>query len=463
MTLAPRVADPRFDAVRTGMDTERVKALLNARLREAGGSVCIRNLSLEYSFYVPGSNFRAVYQAELVNGTANETQRLFGRITYAGDSAVRFAKARRKLAKGRFLKPRLGEGAYHLPEIDMVLWTFPNDPRLKTLVGHADPGTVRRALANLEDARGWEPGGMRQELVRYIPGKRGVLRYEVEWRRPRRPDGSPQALPASRLECIFGKVYDTPLAALRAREALEDLWAASQRQTRFLRVPKPLHYEPGLRTLWLSQVPGAHLAAEAWKVDTACMARIGRGLALLHQARVRVRPTLGLEQELESMRENATLIAKVHQDLRPGLERVHAALAKSLPRLPRLPLVPAHGTFKLNHLLSDGEQISLIDFDSMVLADPTFDVANFTADLHYLEARGTLPPGRASKLGRALQEVYFGQVPWGRCDPVLNWYVASLLVRKQAFKCVKHLHPDADRKIRKVLDEALRRTRRLET
>jgi hypothetical protein len=90
----------------------------------------------------------------------------------------------------------------------------------------------------------------------------------------------------------------------------------------------------------------------------------------------------------------------------------------------------------------------------MVLADPLYDVANFTADLHYLEAQGGLPAGRALLLGRAFYDAWTAMVPWGKRNAVLNWYVASLLVRKQAMKCVKHLHANARAKMDAVLREA---------
>ena len=64
-------------------------------------------------------------------------------------------------------------------------------------------------------------------------------------------------------------------------------------------------------------------------------------------------------------------------------------------------------------------------------------------------------PGRAAPTRtRVLRGVDARMVPWGRRDAVLDWYVASLLVRKQALKCVKHLHPDARAKIDAVLREA---------
>ena len=94
-------------------------------------------------------------------------------------------------------------------------------------------------------------------------------------------------------------------------------------------------------------------------------------------------------------------------------------------------------------------------------SDPLYDVANFTADLHYLEAQGLLPAGRPARLARLFYDAYTAEVPWARRDEVLDWYVASLLVRKQAMKCVKHLHPNAQPKIRAVLRQAFERLGRL--
>jgi hypothetical protein len=121
------------------------------------------------------------------------------------------------------------------------------------------------------------------------------------------------------------------------------------------------------------------------------VAEIARGLALLQQARLPVRPALPLELEFEKMQQQARLVAMLHPSAAEALSAIETRLAEGLPRLPRLPLVPCHGTFKLNHLLDDGTHTSLVDFDSFVLADPIYDVANFVADLHYLEAQGALP------------------------------------------------------------------------
>jgi hypothetical protein len=321
-----------------------------------------------------------------------------------------------------------------------------------------DPAAVRAALGGLAGPGGngshWQLGAIESTLVRYIPRKRCVFRCAIEWRQERAADGSPRAQPATKLQHVYAKVYDDVDIGAQAFAILKAMSAAAQADERWLRIPAALHYDAPLQTVWQAAVPGHHLAATAAEVTPAIAALVGRGLALLQLAHLPVRARHGLEDELEKMHQQARLMVRVHPDLGPAVRGLEAKLAAALPHLARLPLVPSHGTFKLNHLLFDGRHASLVDFDSMVLADPLYDVANFIADLHYLAAQGALPAGRAQSLGQAFYEAWNAMVPWGKRDAVLDWYVASLLVRKQAMKCVKHLHPNARAKMDAVLREA---------
>jgi hypothetical protein len=281
--------------------------------------------------------------------------------------------------------------------------------------------------------------------VRYIPGKRCVFRYESA------TSGAHRA--------VYAKVYEDPLPAGEAHALLVALWHAAAADAALLRVPEPLHFDPEGWTTYQGALPGTSFVAAARSVTPAQVAAIGRGLARLHVQRLPVRETWRLGDELARAVARADEIAAVHPPFAVAIAAVVGALAARLPHLPRLPLVPSHGTFKLAHLVQDGDRIGLVDFDSFVQADPLYDVANFTADLHYLEAAGVLPPGRAVRLGDVVHEAWSASVPWGRRDAVLDWYVASLLVRKQAMKCVKHLHPDARVKIRRLLAAASERLR----
>ena len=443
-----------------GLDAEAVRLLLNRRLQERGAGVQFANLALEHGAADPGGDLLALYRGTIVNGAASETQVLFGCVLGAGDDARRFAKAERKLAKGRFVRPALGEAAYHLHEIGMVVWTFPNDPTLKTLTVLRDPARLRPVLARFESRHGWQPGALQSELLRYVPGKRAVFQHDVEWRRPRGPDGAPVGLPASQYERIVVKVYDTRQAANRGWAVLEGVWLTQQGTRHAFRVPRPLHFERELLSVWSTHVPGMRLGAhpEAWNART--VGRIGRGLAALHQARMHLPESVHLDDEAAALRHHAGLIAGAHPEVAGRLDELLDQVMRRLPGLSRLPLVASHGSFTLNHLLADGERIAVVDFDSMVNADPVFDLAHLAAELEASAVHGLLPAARAGELEAACRDAYLAHVPWPARHAVFDWYVACLLVREQAYTCVKQLHADAAQKILVLIDAATRRLRR---
>ena len=454
MTLGTRNG-PQLAAVRAVLDPARIAAALDAWFAAQGRRERAVDVSVQRLFYVPGADCSLVYSLTLEADGRRDTQ-ILSAILGLPDSAAVYAKAERKAAKDKFITPALGAAAYHLPDLDLVLWTFPNDPKLKTLPEQWRqlPGETLALRAATGASAGLEMGPATRSLVRYIPRKRCVLRYEMEWRPLRDANGAPGTLPTAELQTVYAKTYDDVVPAREADAILEGLWRAAQADSRFLRIPEPLPLDAEGWTTYQRGVPGAPLSQSAAQVTPALAAAIGRGLAAMHLVRIPVRPKHDLDDEAAKLRAHAALVAHVHPEAKAELDWITQRLDASLPRLPRLPLVTSHGTFKLAHLLHDGHQSALVDFDSFVHADPLYDVANFTADLHYLEAMGVLPPGRARRLATAFYESWSAHVPWGRRDSVLNWYVASLLVRKQALKCVKHLHTDAAVKISRVLETA---------
>lgn len=436
-------------AVRAAQDPARVAAAWNAWFEDAGRAERVESVRVQRLFYLPGGACHLVYEAVLRRGAESVQQLVAASLEDGGDAAVYLAKAGRKLANGKFLAPALGEAVLHLPELGLVLWTFPNDPKMKTLpLQYA--AAAPQALAALQPesgAGGVPPQDAVRTVVRFIPRKRCVLRYEITW-----APGTPETVAPP---VVYAKVYEDAGAARAAYEVQAALWKASQADAKMLRIPTALGFDTKTWTVFQGGAAGAPLVQEAAHVTPWQINVIGRGLAGMHAVRTPVRAVQSLDDELAKLQAGAAAVAAAHPGVRQAVEAVVARCTAALPQLPRLPLVASHGTFKMAHLLHDGQRMTLVDYDSFVQADPVYDVANFTADLHYLEANGLLPSGRAARLGPALHESWSANVPWGRRDAAWHWMTASLLVRKQALKCVKHLHGDADAKMRRVLADAL--------
>jgi len=435
-------------AVRAALDPARVVAAWNAWFERAGRAERADSVAVQRLFYLPGGVCHVVYQAVLRRGPEIESQVLSASLEDAADAAEYLGKTERKVANGKFVTPALGAAAYYLPELGLMLWTFPNDPKLKTLPAQY-AAAAPEALAALEwgtGGAGAKPLSATRTVVRYIPRKRCVLRYDIAW--------DPASVDAGAPPVVYAKVYEDATAGRAAYEVQAALWRASQTDHRMLRIPSALGFDTKSWTAFQGGAPGIPLVQDAAHVTPWQVNVIGRGLAGLHAVRSPLHAVQSLDDELAKLQASAALVAVAHPTVRAEVESIVARCTAALPGLPRLPLVPSHGTFKMAHLLHDGQRMTLVDYDSFVQADPVYDVANFSSDLHYLEASGALPAGRAARLGAALHESWCANVPWGRRDAVLHWMTASLLVRKQALKCVKHLHGDAEAKVRRVLADA---------
>lgn len=64
------------------------------------------------------------------------------------------------------------------------------------------------------------------------------------------------------------------------------------------------------------------------------------------------------------------------------------AVQERYQRLPVAEPTFTHSDFKADHLLADGDRLTLIDFDSCALTDPAADLGKFLADLHWWQAMG---------------------------------------------------------------------------
>jgi Ser/Thr protein kinase RdoA (MazF antagonist) len=110
-----------------------------------------------------------------------------------------------------------------------------------------------------------------------------------------------------------------------------------------------------------------------------------------------------------------------------------------------------HGTFRLNHIFIHGDELALIDFDSLRMGHPAYDLANFLSSLYYLEAQDRLEPSQRQNIARHFLAGYAATAPLIVPPEVLLWFLADLLIKKQTYKYVKHFHEDRAQKVERML------------
>ena len=251
-----------------------------------------------------------------------------------------------------------------------------SDPSFPSLHRALDPATAEAALQPVAASMGADALVLRDvRVVRYKPGKRCLVQYDVELLSSNESRETVAILGKLRARGV-DKAASPLLAALRARGFGDDAPDG-------ISVPAPLGVLPDLG-LWLQKkvdgVPATGLLAGA--DGPALAARIAKALRKLHDAGVPTTRRHGIADEMEVLRAQldcfvreqpgfASRIARVLE----GCTRLAASVAE--PAVPR----GIHRDFYGDQVVVEDERLYLVDFDLYCMGDPALDAGNFLGHL----------------------------------------------------------------------------------
>jgi Phosphotransferase enzyme family len=334
--------DPALGPVDTALSGDAVADVL-------GVERCVPR----YAKYRPARQLQVLYEldggdlAHLTMLPPARAERLWGRVAVSG------------------LVERVPGGARRVPELAGVLQRYPVDVRL--------PGLVEASVAS--------------ELVRYKPGRRAVLRYQLDGR------------------AVYGKLRadDAGAGNVRLGRALLE---------RGIATPAPLRYESNLRMTVHGEAPGTRLTELQGAELNAWMEPVAAALARLHEAKVPGLPPHSAAQEIDELRAAADTAAALLPDRRAEIgmlaDRLAAGLAAARPRTQ----TTIHGSFHDDQVLVGDAGVVLLDLDSAATGDPLLDVGHFAS---YLSASGQTA-ARAAFL-----DAYGGEAPLFEAAALLRW------------------------------------------
>ena len=255
----------------------------------------------------------------------------------------------------------------HLSASDLVVWRFPEDPRLPALPTLVDPRLATRMMPPaVRDVLGCEPGDApRTTVVRYQPEASATLRIEVDGA------GGP---------AVFAKhLADGAVADIAARH--QALWSATDPH-RGLRIAQPLAADPARGVLWTRGVMG-HPLAETVLPDRLpeATAPLGALLAGLHASSLDTPERLTVDDLLAEAHKKAKKLVRAHPTVAPLVTGLVARATGRRGEVVNERVRTLHGDFHLDQLVSSGQGPVLVDLDSMLLGPPEVDLAEFLVDL----------------------------------------------------------------------------------
>ena len=260
--------------------------------------------------------------------------------------------------------------------IQLQVWPF--DPEFPLLVRLGNPSYVARMFASLGIAH-----DLRQlpviAPIRYRPGERHVLRYEIH---------SLETVP-ERGQRLYAKLYSNGQDAARAFGIANRVvdWLDANNQGLQGNRPDAISQEDGV--IFYPHAPGiplSHQLNRSHRWLAVQLQMIGRGLAILHTG-----PEI-LQSELKenTFTNEVKVVKRASEHIQVLLPETYDKILEILDKaqvnysfLPQEKPTFTHSDFKADHLLCTPQGLTLIDFDTCKLADPALDIGKFLADLEW--------------------------------------------------------------------------------
>jgi hypothetical protein len=398
----------------------------------------------------PGRNCLIRYRLNVVDPNTGETHKqLLSLVAFTkGQSHKRFNLAQQQL----LVSTAIGSAVFHLPELDAVVWAFPNDRKLTGLPAITDSTKLQELLPEvIADSFGedWEIAALSSEVVSYAAERACTVRANLELS----DSGTGETL----RQMLFGKTYCSGEG--------EAIWMLMWRlwQQAPLLVPRPLSFQPEINTLWQQGLTGKTLAAFNFEHQElrGCLEKAGMAVAELHRLKLLDLPLREAIHPLAKLPAAESLLALAVPACQSKLRSLVRQLTNAFEKSQSRPQAILHGDLHLKNFFATGSKIVLIDWDNVCQGDPLQEIGSFAASLHY---RGLLEEHsvQTSKgLIDSFVEAYRATTEGEFSASILNWQTAAALIYERAYRHVTRLNTNAPRVVEDLIELACRLTEKL--
>ncbi len=413
----------------TALNIEKMKAVFQQQLY-ADRSVLIEVCQIERIKYKPQKNCHISYRLRFKkNQRHKKTEQLVcARFYEQFGSLSRFLKEEDK--------DKSQNSLLHIPELDCVIWVFPNDRKLGQLERITDANFLYRqvALGLVAKVYGsdWTIQKFSSEMIRYVPEQNCTVCIKLNIEH--------DSIALRKSLVAYGKACYNQ-SGKQVYQLMEQLWKSKSCSKNKLRIPQPLMYQPQFKMYWQRGVPGTMLSelAENKTLFLGSMSKVAEQIALLHQVPLqdcRHRKQGDVLQDLDKVRQ---LLNKFNAPCREQINTIIAQLINQAPSLQSEPLATLHGDLHLKNILVDSNQVYLIDLDSICIGNPLLDIGSFIAAIINLSLIGSLSLPLAEQTIRFLLQNYSKNVPWPVKYNELRWHIVVALITERIFRSITRL------------------------
>jgi hypothetical protein len=428
------IADERLPQMEELLDTSRMRENFTRGLGVRGIDCYIEECRIIRIKYRPARNCVVSYRLLLTMGNSGDR---FEQVVSAlglgeGESREQFALAQ----SGLLVPTAIGVELFHLPELESVVWAFPNDRKLSGLPALANPELLKSRILPevVKSSFGdeWVIVRLESDVIHYVAERACTVRVRLALKNTRTAETAERV--------IFGKTYCLDEGAL-AWQNSQCLWESDARKDGRLLIPQPLAYQPEIKTLWQAGLDGetmsecGALSPRFFELlDQAAMT-----VASLHRTLAPFAPTTTTGNIITKLRAAGDLLARVRPACRTTLHSLIDGLAAASAAIGERPTATLHGDLHLKNFFATKDRVALIDLDNICRGDPLQDVGSFVAAMHY---RGLLE-GRSfdevERIAGQFIDAYRAEAGWEVSDVALNWHTAAAMIYERAYRCVTRL------------------------
>lgn len=399
--------------------------------------------------YKPTRSCMVSYHLEIedtATGTRGE-QILCGRAVPSGKSESKWKKA----AERSLAQPRFGKPLIHLPSVDMVLWSFPNDRKMHTL-----PTAIESTLNPTEPPLSWLRSYVGPEwqivktesrVVHYVGEHTCTVKTSILVKK--------RAEQGSRTITLFGKTYYDEAGAQTDR-IMRRLWDSESRQSGRLRLAQPIWYDRPRKTLWQLGIDGCTLEDSTLRdsQSSPLLIKAAHAIAALHGTPLSHLQPLTTADLLDRLDRVGSMLMQYRPLCGSVLLPLSARLRAQVKTVPLCPTATLHGDLHRKNLFLANGTISLIDLDNVQQGPPEWDIGSFFAGLVVgALATQTSQPNLADDM-QIFFDHYNQSALWTIEMPTVAWCTAMALVIERAHRCITRLKDGQEGHIERLLGVA---------
>ncbi len=407
----------------------------------------VTDCEVVYVKYKPNKPCTVCYQLVIRDTTTNHeyTQLHSARIFESGGSTLRYTNAQHS----PLIPPRCGQALIHIPEYEMVIWSFPNDRKLESLPELTDPILLREKLLRqwLVPLFGqdWTIVRATTEVMNYVPRYSCTVKVMIQMQS--------RHLPEKKSLTLYGKTYADQKGGENANAVMHELWETDARKSGEFRMAQPAWYDPTHNIFWQFAVSGNTLLQ--YDMRSAhfinLLEKAGRTIATLHTLPVTVAEHIKLEDRVSRFQQSNLALSHLEPQVIQLLQNTVTLLIDQVEGLGDQPETTLHGDLHFKNFIVDGTSVAMIDLDEIRKGSPFQDVGSCVSFLLYQGLEVGLAESRIEELIQVFVEGYRRHAIWEVSEPVLRWYVVAALIDERVNRCLKKAKPGTVEQVERLL------------